>query len=491
MPRNIRRNVDIQSTIKDYIVPIIGWIIVLIIIISFFRWWDDSVQIAQKENQTPTSIAFSSTETEAIIRYPGDSQENANETTPLYKWETIIVKEWSVSLTNPGWSIIALNKIAELKYNEDGSYALYSSDAWLTLEEDTSVSMRYANVAWKSWSVISLTQNEAWSTVYVLLWSAKVSNIAWISTNLVQGQKISISRLNASNEDLDIVSEKSTIDSYFKGSDWFIENNWYLAIQQANKEEDSETLTWTGVTEEVWTWDTGTYISFNRLRDEMNVDSNTFNISWTISDSKVWAITIDNKAVTLNIENKSFAIQELPLTAKINDIVVKIYDTDKNILEKKVYTVYTSAELKQEETPEPEVPAQTPSSETENTGLGASATNYEIDATKFAFTEPSTTNKYTTTGSEITIRWNTTAKGISKVKINWFELSSFNGSTWRYHAFERFDTLEEWTNQYRVDYYGTSGAIVYTDYYTIVKKSTTVTPSPEPVIPQEETLFEE
>jgi len=39
------------------------------------------------------------------------------------------------------------------------------------------------------------------------------------------GAKISISRLNASNEDLDIVSEKSTIDSYFKGSDWFIENN--------------------------------------------------------------------------------------------------------------------------------------------------------------------------------------------------------------------------------------------------------------------------
>ena len=37
MPRNIRRNVDIQSTIKDYIVPIIGWIIVLIIIFLIIR----------------------------------------------------------------------------------------------------------------------------------------------------------------------------------------------------------------------------------------------------------------------------------------------------------------------------------------------------------------------------------------------------------------------------------------------------------------------
>jgi hypothetical protein len=223
----------------------------------------------------------------------------------------------------------------------------------------------------------------------------------------------------------------------------------------------------------------------------MNVDTNTFNISWSISDDSVWAISINNKTAAINIENKTFALQELPLNAKINDIVVKIYDTEKNILEKNVYTVYTSAEIQTTTPPVLETPTQSPKNESENTGLGASATNYDIDATKFAFTEPSTSNKFTTTGSEITIRWNTTAEWISKVKVNGFELSSFNGSSWRYHAFERFETLEEWTNQYRVDYYWESGSIVYTDYYTIIKKSTWASTATEASAPAEETLFEE
>jgi hypothetical protein len=57
------------------------------------------------------------------------------------------------------------------------------------------------------------------------------------------------------------------------------------------------------------------------------------------------------------------------------------------------------------------------------------------------------------------------------VEVNGFKLASFNWSTWRYHAFERFETLEAGTNQYRVDYYGVDGNVVYTDYYTIVKKA--------------------
>ncbi len=492
MPRNSRRNSDIQSTIKDYIVPIVGWIILLIIIISFFRWWDDSTQVIDNENQSPTSISFSTPETQAVIRYPGNSQETASESTSLYKWETIIVKQWVVGLTNPEWTNIALNKIAELKYNEDGSYSLYSSDAWLKLAADTTVSMRYANITWTTDSVISLTQNEAGSTAYVLLWSAKVSNLEWVSTNLIQWQKISVSRLNAWNKDFDIASEKWAIDSYFKGSDWFIENDGYLALEQATQSEnEQETGTW--VTEDgKISWDTGNYISFNRLRDEMSLDTASFNISGTINDENVTAISFDNKSATINTDNKTFNLPEFKFTSNINDIVVKIYDSNKNILEKNVITVYTSASIEDNSSPDtsdstvestPEVPA-TPTP----TSWG---TTFDIDATKFSFTEPSSSNKFSTTGSEITIRWKTSAEWISKVTVNWFELSSFNGSTWRYHAFERFETLEEWTNQYRVDYYGPNGSIVYTDYYTIVKSDAAPAPQNTSTTSQNEAVTEE
>jgi hypothetical protein len=96
------------------------------------------------------------------------------------------------------------------------------------------------------------------------------------------------------------------------------------------------------------------------------------------------------------------------------------------------------------------------------------------------------TGKFVATGSEITIRGVTTAEWISKVEVNWFTLWSFNWSTWRYHAFERFETLEEWTNQYKVDYYGADNTIVYTDYYTIVKNPTTTAEVDEEIISDEE-----
>lgn len=70
----------------------------------------------------------------------------------------------------------------------------------------------------------------------------------------------------------------------------------------------------------------------------------------------------------------------------------------------------------------------------------------------------------------MTIRGYTNSDQVASVQVNGFTLSSFNGSTWRYHAFERFGTLNEGTNQYKVDYIGANGAVLYTDYFTIVKK---------------------
>jgi hypothetical protein len=42
---------------------------------------------------------------------------------------------------------------------------------------------------------------------------------------LANDQKITVSRLDASSEDVDLSLLKETIDDYYKQSDWFIKNN--------------------------------------------------------------------------------------------------------------------------------------------------------------------------------------------------------------------------------------------------------------------------
>ena len=461
-----RRNNSIQNTFKDYFVPIIGWVLIIILIYSFFSNTEPQAIGSENENRTPTEIVFWDIDTEAFIMYDWDKKEKINETNSIYQGETLIVKTGSVRLNPPDGNKINLNKIAELKLEDNGSYSLYSSDAWFTLASDSSISMRYANIEAPAESVLSLTQNEAGSTIYVLSGSAKVSNLAWVSTLLIKGQKVSVSRLNAANEEIDLAWGKANIDSYFKWSDWFIANEGHITL---NKEDVSTTAdrsetagsetTGSGVTANAGPWATGLYLSFDSLKDEMSVSTSELNISGKILSEDVSSITINNAQANIDSEKK-FTLDKIQLWSSINDIVVKVYDTNKNIIEKKVYSVYSDADW-----------VSTASATTSTTNTTWNTTTYIADATKFGFTAPSSTGKFSTVW-DVTIRWITSADGITRVTVNGTPLSSFNGSTWRYHAFERFKTLQDGTNQYKIDYYGSDGKIVYTDYYTIVKKIT-------------------
>ena len=456
-----RRKSPLQSTFKDYLVPIIWWVLILILIYSFL--WKDGSSWDTNTSQgwSAADIVFNDASTEAFIIYPGDVREKIVDTTDLYAWETLVVESWSASLTPEDGNSINLNKIAEFKINDDGSYNLYSSDAWIQLEQDTSISMRYANIDAPAGSVISLTQNEAWSTVYVLSWDVKVSNLADVSTLVTKWQKVSVSRLNAAKDDLEIAANKSSIDSYFKGSDWFIANQGNTTLNT-----DDVSLVNTSASGSVnnsWSldtpvWDESLFLRFNRLQDEMTLTEGSIDISGNILSDTVNSVTVNNSQVAIDSE-KNFTLSNFSLPNSVNDLVVKVYDSSKNVLDKQVYTIYSSADWALTNTPTTTNPLQT------------WGTTYKIDATKFWFNAPSTTGKFSTTSPEVTIRWYTTAPWITRVQVNGFTLSSFNGTNWRYHAFERFTTLKEWSNQYKIDYYGADGKIVYTDYYTIVKKS--------------------
>ena len=465
-----RRRSRMQNTFKDYLVPIIGWVFIIFLIFNFL-WWESGNNNSTLSiwSANAADIIFTNSETEAYIEYQGDVKEQIDDSIDLGTWETLIVKEGIVDLVAKNGDNIKLNKVAELKLTEDWWYDLYSSDAWFTLREDANISMRYANIEAPAGSVLSLTQNEAGSTVYVLGGTAKITNLAGLSTLLTKEQKISISRLNAAKDDIDLSNEKKWIDSYFKGSDWFIENQWNVVLTQKDIEAASqEEITENTITEEdgeevgvaTPTWDKWLYLEFNTLRDEMRIENWALNISWKIVSDKVDTLTINNNQASI-AEDRTFSLENLSLPNSINDVVVKTYDSDKNILEKNVYTVYSSAQW---------------ASSSTTTSPTTGGTTFTWDATQFSFTAPSASGKFSTSASEVTIRGVTTAKDITKVEVNGFKLWSFNGSTWRYHAFERFKTLQTWSNQYKIDYYGADNTIVFTDYYTIVKLAATQTP---------------
>lgn len=469
------RKSALNNTIKDYIVPIIWGIILLLLILKLFssgdETWNTTIETQNSLESSAFDISYSSPSTEAFISYPWDKQEQITDSIDLYSGETLIVKQWIVKLNSSLWTSIALNKIAELEYTSANNFSLYSSDAWFQVWQDTNISMRYANIQATDRSIFSLTQNEAGSTLYLLSGSAKVSNLEGVSTVISSGQKISISRQNASNKDLDIVNEKWDIDSYFKSSDWFLENNGPVILAQSeaisveansNESDNNEN---TEVVGQEWI-----FVSFDTLRDEMNIESWLLQVSGSVNSVDVWAITINNVQAPIAESARTFTLSDIQLQKWVNDIVVKVFTNSQDILEKKVFTVYST----NWETP-------TNQSVTSNSNNVASVNSqwvrtYSVDATDFWFTQPSVTWKFSTTSPEVTIRWVTTAEWIAKVEVNGFELWSFNGSTWRYHAFERFETLEEGTNQYKIDYYGEDDSIVYTDYYTIVKQSTTPVP---------------
>ena len=478
MNRHRRWQSNIFDTLKDYAVPIIGVLFLIIIIWSVSTRWGENEQTATHTQtiwwESLRYIAsFWNSETRAQVVYSGWRREDISDGTEVFPGETIVVQDWRVTLSPSEDRSIHLNRIAEFRVEWQWKYSLLSSDAWINSTNPIQVTMRYATVTSGDNTIMSLTQNEAGSTIYVLKWNIQVQNSVWVQTRVIAWQRLSVPRVQASNRDFDITSERVDIDTFFQNSDWFLENDGHLIdMSQVNEDIDIED------NNEIDTNEVSTarsnLIRFDRLRDEMSVESGSINVSGTLLSDNIWAISIQNTPVELSTSARSFNLDNIALPWAMNDLVVKIYDTERNILAKEVYTVYSSSPSRdQSSTTSSSSETSTPTTNQQTT------THFDIDASKFRFTAPSTTGRFTTTSSEVTLRGETTADNIARVEINGFRLNSFNGRTWRYHAFKRFDTIREGTNQYRVDYFDNAGKLVYTDFFTIILQApwTATTPN--------------
>ncbi|RKW24616.1 hypothetical protein D8B46_01075 [Candidatus Gracilibacteria bacterium] len=457
-----------SKNIKDYIVPIIGGILILFLIWSLFLKGGNKAPV-NDENRVGIAITKDA-DSGASISYAGGSKRDISEVKALYKGEKITVSSGRVKLSDANVSI-NLNKLGELKYLENGVLSLYSGEAWVDTNAAIDMEMRFVKLKIPANAHISLSQNEVMSTIYVISGNVEVSNLKGKSTVVKAMEKIEIARELASDEKADLELKKQPIDSFFTKSSWFTVNNGESYVNSSNTGSTDDK---TGTGSATGSTKTGTgktiksksgaaisgkskLLTFSNLLDESNVSSNPISVSGAYDTEEVAKIEVNGKIATLNPETGTFKVEGVSVPNKSNDLVFKVFNKDEELKEKFVYTVYYEAGA----------------SGTNGGNSGNDSTfkvnTFEVDGSKFAFTSPTRESTYTTFEDFVTIRGYVSATGIDKVSVNDFVLKSFDGKNWRYHARTDYGNLANGTNVYEIKYFS-GETMVYKNYFTIIKK---------------------
>ncbi|MDD3144883.1 MAG: hypothetical protein PHV23_02110 [Candidatus Gracilibacteria bacterium] len=465
MTRRRGSNSALQKNIKDYIVPIIGGILVLFLIFSLFSGNSGSETKTNVENQSGISVKLDSDSSSATLIYPGDYKKELEGDQTLYKGEKVLVKQGTVSLSLDNLVNFKVNRLGELTYLENGDFSITSGEAWLDTSKSINLNMNFASLKIDENSHLSFSQNEVESTIYLISGFVEVSNLVGKNTVLAPGEKITISRADASKKDLDLTLIKENTDQFFLKSDWFILNKGltYIPVDDTNTDDTGSGTTLTG---SIQVGSSSDLLTFNNLVDESNVSSPLIKISGVYNNSDISSITVNGKSAVLDKTTNTFKFENIDVSNKENDLVFKVYDDSNDIISRFVYTVYYSLGSSGNTT-----------STSGSTTNGFKVQTFSADGSDFTFTAPTTTNTYTSNENFITIKGKVNAEGIDKVTVNDFELGSFNGSTWRYHADVEYNNLADGTNVYEVKYFS-AGKLVFTNYFTIIRKGNVTTEEP-------------
>ena len=448
-----RRRNSVSKNLKDYMVPIAGAVLVLLLIISIFTGGESTTE-ATKENQTGFSVTFDNDDTEAKIIYPGWKEVKISSDTTLYKGEEVNVINGGVSLQLENVAQAKLAKLAEMKYTDNGEIYHKSSDIWLESLADIKVKTKFTEISLRNNSVLSISENEMSTTAYLMKGFAEISSKAGKSTVLAPGQKISISRMDTNNEDFDAKLAKADIDDYYKQLDWFVKNNGASYLAALDKPEE-ETSTSTGSTSKLPTQSGNRVLTFASISDGAQVSAGTINVVGNYSDETVTKITLAGQEAQLNKTNKSFKFENVDTSLNENDLVFRAIDDAGDVLERKIITVYYDGA-------------------TSGSTWGTfPVKNYQVDASQFLFTAPSANNVFSTTNDFITIKGVVKNKNIEKVTVNGYQLKSYNKTygTWRYHAATKNNNLQLGSNVYEIKYYDKANKVIFRNTYTIVKKT--------------------
>lgn len=472
-----RKNKKMVKGFKDYLAPIIGWVIFLFFLYSIFSGGAEEVV---PTSQNPVIVEKNDATTQAYIEYSGwRRSEVETSNVSLYPWEKVNISTvWNAKITLNETSYLNLNKLWSLLYSTENTFTLYSSDLFVNVSGNTQFDLRYMQVNTTGENqVFNLSQNEVASTIYVLNGSVQVKNTAWVSVMVSKGERLSIVRNDASNKDIDLNSKKDMIDEYIKTDEWYLLNNWdsFLNISLTN-----DTASWETLDEErpvAWGfW----YVEFDLL-DESDVTTDIIDITGEFLDDIVYKVEVNGQSAEMNMIDKTFLVKWLKLTSRVNDIVYRVFDESNKLLDKGVITLYYS---------------NAPATATSGTNAAWLATvqNYSLSVSPLYTIVAPKSNPYITTENNVRIEGTVPARTVEKIVVNDFQLQRFPayGTYWYYFANAEFGNLKEWLNIYKIQYFWAENKLLYENTFTIVKEApkapVVVTP---PVVEVEEPVIEE
>lgn len=453
-----RNNSKVLKTFKDYLFPIIIVFVILLFVFNYLFSSQESSWV-QSLNNRSLEVSLGLPDTEAYSVYNGWNKTKIEWNILMYQTEKLLVVNGTLNIKDSSDGEFILNKLWELRYNEDSSYTLYSSDLWVKSNTGINIEMRYAKVSTTSKSVFSLSQNEVASTIYVVSWILEVQNLAGKSASLQKWEKLVIMRNNAKDENSDLSLTKEPIDDYIKSDDWFIKNNGSLYLASSNTTDTNTGVlinSWMTSSWSVeWIGESTPYILFNNLYDEAEINTDTIDIEGNIVSDMVTKIEINGQNVTLDTMKKTFSLKWFKLEGKTNNLIYRVYNESNRLLYKWFFTLYF-------------INGNTAHWES----TLAQVSNYPISTSPLYQILAPKINPYTTTDNIVRIEWTVPAWLVEKIIINDFELKKFpkKWSYWSYFANSEFWNLKDGVNIYTIQYFWAESKLIYENNFTIIKE---------------------
>lgn len=432
-----RRRIPTHKTLKDYIIPLMGVFIVLIIIVNFVTWgWE---KVETKKPVSLTNIEIENTSgADVYVVNKNDKKFKIESTGKLNEGERILVTKWILTLNNPK---IILNELAELRLDWKNKYSLLNNNVFFETQESIEVDLVNAKFISSPSSAFIVVQSKLFSSVYVLKGNVTVSNNTSKTITVTPGRKMMVSNVENGKPGTDLDSLIGDIEDYQ------YEDNFFVVAGAPDFKELIESWNANENWEEEIVDNSDSSSLFELDIDDWAISNvDTIKITWKINSDKAVKVTLNG--IEAEMLDGQFKIQEFKLEKKVNDIVYKAFNTDDEELAKGVITIYST-------------------SSTGNNLNQSELENYPINPEyNFLIKNPTTT-----TESVFRIEGAVPAGKVSYITVNGFRLTKFRswGTKWMYIANKDYDLMKEWINLYKINYYNSENKIITSNVFILKK----------------------
>lgn len=434
---------------------------VLILIARLLSGW------GKIDTSRPYLIVSPESNTSTVFIAMSDATKNRITGTwgqPLYVWDKSVSIESGNAHLNNAHLQIDLDDKTEMSYVGNSSTGdtlrLIKWKGWIKqLSSNSEILLKNLSVLMESGNIVMIEQNnQVYSTVYAIQGDNTISTSIGKYT-LHAGSRIMISQSDLSNPWLQLGSLIGNIDVWIIQNSLFIRNNWKDILNWLNWPETSNSGSSSNNT-----WSIGASESLISILEPKNwstIESITSVIRWTINSKEIVRVTLNNQDTIISPVNKTFGIENFPISNKINDIVYKAYNADWKQLETGVITVYWSKQVQASEAKL--IPNTSP-----------------ISSKDFRIITPSS-NPFVTTDRLVKVQGIVPKDTVSYIIVNDYRLQKYSGNStsWYYFANMDNETMRDGINLYTIKFYSAKDEVLYTQLFTIIKESKNVTLSGE------------